>query len=121
MELKRISRDFDTPVICISSFNRANYRERVSMEALKESGAVEYTSDVIIGLQLEGAGVKGFDVDKAKATTPRKVEAVILKNRNGRTGETVPFEYDPRFNLFRDVKQGAEIDPNAPEAPSGIY
>ena len=111
LELKRISRDFDTPILAISSFNRANYRERVSMEALKESGAIEYSSDVVIGLQLEGAGGKDFDIDKAKAADPRKIEAVILKNRNGRTGDIVPFEYEARFNLFRDVKQGHEIDP----------
>ena len=33
MELKRISRDYKTPVIGISSFNRANYRGSVTMEA----------------------------------------------------------------------------------------
>lgn len=108
LELRQTARDFDTPVIAISSFNRANYRERVSMEALKESGAIEYSSDVVIGLQLEGAGGKDFDVDSAKSATPRKVEAVILKNRNGRTGATVKFDYDPRFNLFR---AGGVIDP----------
>ena len=106
LEMKRISRDYNTPVICISSFNRSNYRERVSMEALKESGAIEYSSDVVIGLQLEGAGGKDFDVDKAKAANPRKIEAVILKNRNAPTGKTIPFEYEARFNLFRDIRQG---------------
>ena len=106
LELKRISRDYNTPVICISSFNRQNYKERVSMEALKESGAIEYSSDVVIGLQLKGAGEKDFNVDEAKSKDPREIEAVILKNRSGRTGKTVQFEYDPRFNLFRDVMDG---------------
>ena len=106
LEMKRISRDYNTPVICISSFNRDNYSERVSMKALKESGAIEYSSDVVIGLQLKGAGDKMFDVDKAKSKDPREIEAVILKNRSGRTGKTVQFEYDPRFNLFRDVMNG---------------
>ena len=112
LEMKRISRDYNTPVICISSFNRSNYRERVSMEALKESGAIEYSSDVVIGLQLEGAGGKEFDVDKAKAENPRKIEAVILKNRSGKTGQTIPFEYYTHFNLFRDVKQGHRYSPD---------
>ncbi len=104
--MKRISRDYKTPVICISSFNRQNYRERVSMEALKESGAIEYSSDVVIGLQLKGAGDKDFNVDEAKQKDPREIEAVILKNRSGKTGATVQFEYEPRFNLFRDVMNG---------------
>ncbi|MCE2153922.1 toprim domain-containing protein, partial [Streptococcus thermophilus] len=65
MELKRISRDFKTPVIGISSFNRDNYNNAVSMQAFKESGAIEYSSDILIGLQLKGAGDKDFDPTEA--------------------------------------------------------
>lgn len=54
LELKRISRDFKIPVIGISSFNRAGYKDAVTMEAFKESGAIEYSSDILIGLQLKG-------------------------------------------------------------------
>lgn len=54
LELKRISRDVKIPVIAISSFNRQSYNSPVTMEAFKESGAVEYSSDVLIGLQLAG-------------------------------------------------------------------
>lgn len=102
MELKRISRDYKIPVIGISSFNRANYKEAVTMEAFKESGAIEYSSDVLIGLQLEGAGSKNFDTSEAKRQNPRKVELVILKNRNGQTGEKVGFNYYPQFNYFEE-------------------
>jgi replicative DNA helicase len=103
MELKRISRDYKTPVICISSFNRANYKEAVTMEAFKESGAIEYSSDVLIGLQLKGAGEKNFDANEAKRKDPREIELVILKNRNGRTGGKIIFNYYPLFNYFREA------------------
>ena len=103
MELKRISRDFKTAVIGISSFNRANYKEAVTMEAFKESGAIEYSSDVLFGLQLKGAGKKDFDVNEAKRKDPRAVELVVLKNRNGRTGDTVEFEFYPLFNYFTEI------------------
>ena len=102
MELKRISRDFKTPVIGISSFNRANYREAVTMEAFKESGAIEYSSDVLIGLQLKGAGKKDFDANEAKKKSPREIELVILKNRNGSTGDKLGFRYYPLFNYFEE-------------------
>ena len=102
LELKRMSRDYKLPVIGISSFNRDNYNAAVSMQAFKESGAIEYSSDVLIGLQLAGTGSQGFDVDRAKSQDPRSVEAKILKNRNGRTGTTVLFDYYPRFNYFRE-------------------
>jgi replicative DNA helicase len=100
--LKRLSRDMKIPVIGISSFNRENYGAKVSMSAFKESGAVEYSSDALIGLQLQGVGEKDFDVDAAKRKDPRIVELKILKNRNGRTGDTILYEYFPAFNLFME-------------------
>ena len=101
-ELWKISREFETVVIAISSFNRATYNSKVSFGAFKESGSLEYGADVAIGLQLEGAGDADFDSTEAKNRNPRRVEAVILKNRGGRTGDTLCFEYFPQYNLFKD-------------------
>ncbi|MDL2234185.1 toprim domain-containing protein, partial [Ruminococcaceae bacterium OttesenSCG-928-L11] len=100
IELKKISRDFETPVVAVSSFNRDNYRNQVTMEAFKESGAVEYSSDVLLGMQLAGIGARDFDVNAAKKENPRRIEVVLLKNRNGAPYARLPFAYDARFNLF---------------------
>ncbi len=105
LELKRITRKYKIPVIVISSLNRQNYNTKISMEAFKESGAIEYSSDVLIGLQLEGVGESGFDVDKAKRENPRHIEAVILKNRNGRTGDKIGLEYYTLFNYFMEAEK----------------
>lgn len=103
MELKRISRDYKIPIIGISSFNRTNYSTTVAMSAFKESGAIEYSSDVLIGLQLKGAGESSFNVDEAKKKYPREVELKILKNRNGSTGDIIEFKYYSLFNYFCEV------------------
>lgn len=103
IELKRISRDFKIPVIGISSFNRENYAYPVSMQSFKESGAIEYSSDVLIGLQLHGTGTKNFDATKEKAKNPRDIELVILKNRNGTTGKKIQYNYHPMFNYFHEI------------------
>lgn len=103
LELKRISRDFNTAVIGVSSLNRASYNEKIDLSAYKESGSIEYGSDVLIGLQLKGAGKKDFDSTEAKQKDPREIELVILKNRNGKTGNTVNFEYYPLFNYFKEA------------------
>ena len=103
LELKRLSRDYKIPVIGISSLNRQNYNSPISMEAFKESGAIEYSSDVLIGLQLKGIGTKDFDVNTAKKKHPRDVEVVILKNRNGSTGDRAQYEYYAMFNYFREI------------------
>ena len=99
--LKQLSRDFDIPIIAVSSLNRQNYSEKINMAAFKESGAIEYGSDVLIGLQLTGAGESGFDVDKAKEENPRKIDFCILKNRNGKTtSKGLPMTFFPMFNCF---------------------
>ena len=100
LELKRLSRDFGIPVLAISSFNRENYTKAVNMASYKESGAIEYSSDVLIGLQLKGTGTDGFNAKQAKKRDPREIEAVIIKNRNGETEVAIPFAYRPKFNLY---------------------
>ena len=99
-ELKRISTNLKIPIVAISSFNRQNYKVSVDMEAFKESGAIEYSSDVLLGLQLVGTGEKNFDMNAAKREIPRKMELVTLKNRNGPTGGIVRFDYFARYNCF---------------------
>ena len=51
-KLKKFQRDINTTLIVISSFNRANYTQGVSYESFKESGNIEYSADVVWGLQL---------------------------------------------------------------------
>jgi replicative DNA helicase len=102
LELKRISRDYRTPVIAISSLNRENYSAKINMTAFKESGAIEYSADCLIGLQYAGAGSKSFDAEEAATKTPREIEAVILKQRNGRKGDVIPLSYYPMFNYFSE-------------------
>lgn len=107
LEAKRMSRDEKVPVIWISSFNRQSYHTGGAMEAFKDTGGIEYTSDVLIALQLKGEGEKNFDQKQqteAKKRNPREVEAVILKNRNGELG-TVNYDYVPKFNYFIEGKK----------------
>lgn len=103
MELKRISRDYKLPVLAISSFNRMSYNESVTMEAFKESGAIEYSSDILFGLQLKGAGGKDFDPTAEKKKDPRQIELVVLKNRSGRVGDKIGFSYYPLFNYYKEA------------------
>lgn len=102
MELKRISRDFKTTVFGISSFNRDNYRNAVSMQSFKESGAIEYSSDVLLGLQFKGVESNSFDFNEARNKDPREIELVVLKNRNGESGNKVEFNFYPMFNYFKE-------------------
>ena len=129
LELRRICRDYKIPVFCISSFNRESYTEPVNMTAFKESGAVEYGSDVLIGLQYAGMDYRtkpkkdentgkqkavyetpaehtarvrqllADNKDKAAQGKPQAVEIKVLKNRNGKT-DSCRIDFYPRFNRF---------------------
>lgn len=102
LELKRISRDYKATIIGISSLNRSNYNTEINMAAFKESGAIEYSSDVLIGLQYKGQG-KDFDLEESADKNPREIELKILKNRNSGRGY-IGFHYYPLFNYFKEIE-----------------
>ena len=124
LELKRLSRDYSIPVIGISSFNRDNYTAPVNLASFKESGAIEYSSDVLIGLQYDGMdyqegesdgtrqkrlrGLMKQVIEDGKAGRPQKIQVKILKNRNGSKGDRngskgeAPIDFYPMFNYFTD-------------------
>ena len=121
LELKRLSRDYSIPIIGISSFNRDSYTAPVNMAAFKESGAIEYSSDVLIGLQYEGMDYQEGEADKArekrirelmkeavdagKAGKPQRIQVKILKHRNGSKGDAY-LDFYPMFNYFTAPKAG---------------
>jgi replicative DNA helicase len=100
--LKKLSRSHGLTVFAISSFNRENYNLEVSMAAFKESGGIDYSADVLLGLQAKGAGSRSFNIDDEKRKDPRELELKILKNRSAALGEPVPLRYYPAFSCFEE-------------------
>lgn len=109
--LKVLSRDYRTPVIGISSFNRESYKGdyggyqngEASLASFKESGAIEYSADVAIALEFGAAGNIDFSEKKEKKKCPREIRARILKNRNGEVEATPMFLYRPDFNYYEEA------------------
>lgn len=83
--LKQLSRDYHTPVMVISSFNRDSYSKEASFSSFKESGEIEYSADVLMALQLTAVRT-GQDADEALQENPRKIDVKFLKNRSGTLG-----------------------------------
>lgn len=132
--LKRMSRDLDVPVVVVSSFNRESYTQPVSMASFKESGGIEYSCDVLIGLQYmgmdydsdkdgdpEGGGKKKGNRYKrimeliakinenVKEGRPAPVQCKLLKNRNGARGQSVYFQFFPRYNLYTELGRETQV------------
>lgn len=117
--LKKVQSDNDLVMIVISSVNRGNYLLPIDFESFKETGGIEYTADVVWGLQLQVLSDKIFDDEKgktkqkrdkireAKAKMPRDIELVCLKNRYGISSYYAGFKYYPQFDyieIFPDYK-----------------
>ena len=118
LELKRLSRDYEIPVLGISSFNRDNYTLPVNMASFKESGAIEYSTDVLLGLQYSGMDfitgeserernkrvrdIVNNNILDCKSNLAQKIDLKILKNRNGRKG-VLNLNFYPMFNYFEDI------------------
>lgn len=111
--LKRMSRALEIPVFVLSSVSRSNYLVQIDFESFKESGGIEYTADVVWGLQLAAIHDTVFDGDprkdvskkrdriaEAKEATPREIELVCLKNRYGKSRYSADFTYYPQYDLF---------------------
>lgn len=111
-KLKNFQRETSATFIVISSFNRQNYAQQVAFESFKESGNIEYSADVVWGLQLyatrelkEGATNQNREIiAKAKEATPRQVELKCLKNRQGRNYSCF-FKYYPAVDTFEVCKE----------------
>ena len=102
-ELKRLSRRYKIPIIAISSLNRDSYGKNISMKSFKESGGIEYSSDILIGIDTREEIKSEEDINKIKSRDPRELKAVILKNRNGNTGDSINFNYKQKYNHFAEV------------------
>lgn len=109
--LKDLQCDYDLTLLAVSSLNRTNYLVPVSFESFKESGGIEYSADVVWGLDLACLYDPFFDtqghiiekreiVQQAREDRVREVFLRCLKNRFGKGGYSAPFYYDPGHDMF---------------------
>jgi replicative DNA helicase len=85
-----------------------------------------YCFEVLMGLQLHGVGKRAFDERLAKSGSPRQVELVILKNRNGNTGKIICYDYHAKYSCFeekelpfQDAGSGASAEAKSAAAECG--
>jgi replicative DNA helicase len=103
-DLKLMAQEFDCPVIVASQLNRESTKGsgRPDLAALRESGSIEQDADAVILLhQLIDADDSGVLPDEVP------IDAILAKNRQGRTG-TIP--------MFRDGRHARLIDDDTRKA-----
>jgi replicative DNA helicase len=92
--LKKLARDNHLPIVAISSLNRGSY-ENVSLSSYKESGAVEFTADVALGLERD-------TLDRSPGA-PVPIVLKVLKNRHGMRDKNLTMNFYGEFSYFEDV------------------
>ncbi len=118
--LKVLQTDHQLTMIVISSLNRQNYMTAIDFESFKESGGIEYTADVLWGLQLQCIHNEPFTqqnkinekrqkIIEAKKAVPRKIELICLKNRFGVSSYSCNFDYYPKYDWFKPDLTGLDI------------
>jgi len=126
LELKRLSRDYGIPIFIISSLNRESYKDltqEVNLTSFKESGAIEFSCAVVLGLQL--AKVTDIALAKRKAKSksdqvvkeleaelldaieenPKLMDIKILKNRHDGNKGIIRFSFHGECNRYIEVSK----------------
>ena len=111
LRLKDFQRETSATLLVISSFNRENYYQKVGFSSFKESGAIEYSADVIWGLENYGVDAEGKldkeEVIKMSREKVRKIKFSCLKNRNGGAYECY-FRYHAAYDYFEVFEEENE-------------
>ena len=131
-ELKKLARDINTPVFAITSLNRAAYYGPVDLDSYKESGGIEYSADVLMGLQPYGMrdkydGAQGkYDgavkqemaaaIHATKAAAERHLELSVIKQRGGRAEGRAELAYLPASNSIYGGAKAPEPGRCVPES-----
>ena len=112
-EIERLAKKEQIPIFVISSVNRASYLTPISFESLKTSGSIEFSSDVVIAIDL--CAVNEIDniktdsekrevLNQARQASPRRIRMRLLKNRFGTNAETF-FYYYPAQERFQSLEK----------------
>lgn len=102
--LKDLSRDFEIPVLAISSMNRASYNDSLNMASFKESGLIEYTADVLLALEATLPDDCKDDTKEAK-----KKKLAVFKKNNARRGRGEPVKVDIKVLKCRTAASGTAV------------
>lgn len=99
-QIKEMCSQYGIPVLLISSVNRAAYKDKLTLSAAKESGGIEYTADVVLGLDYRDPD-KGSKYYHTHYNKPRELNLQILKNRLGTWG-SVNLTMHAAYNYFEE-------------------
>ena len=114
-DIVELKNNYDLTILLISSISRSAYTENSSIGSGKETGNIEYQSDIVMGLDYgidpnakDKNTVQGQKASEDKPT----VHLRISKNRTGKPVQNMRFEFDGAYRHFKEL-------PNTPQQTPG--
>lgn len=115
--LKNIAMRLNTMVFIITANNRtSNNKGTADMQSARGSSDIEYSADYYLSINFTDRdmkhrkGYKAPTEEKLKSKNPRNMTITILKNRDGKTGGKIYFDYRPISNIFIERTKQEAID-----------
>lgn len=113
--LRQLATKYNVPIIGILSMNRASYNSGVSLASAKGSGDIEYSCDILIGLdkpkdEADYSLTPEQEAKNAKKGIPKLVEMKVVKNRYGVPNLSHTFDFYGKQCCYTDV---CELQQNA--------
>lgn len=117
--LHNLGDEMKTPVVTIASLNRQNGKSDIDMDSFCGTSRIEYTANLLCGLQPQGFGRPAANHEKmiedCKQEDKRFVEVKVVKLRGGRAISRTDMSFMSPYNYFVDgekmpVEQQAKYD-----------
>lgn len=110
--IRKMASEYKSPVVFISALKKDDFKSLADMASLSGSSGIPYNCDVIISLQYgkldEKDGKEKFDLEFEQKLSPRRIMAVITKNRFYMVGGKIKFDYYSKFDYFDDAANGSQ-------------
>ena len=111
--LKKLAKELDVPVVCLSQLSRAvetrGGNKKPILSDLRESGAIEQDADIVQFLYRPE--YYGINEDESGESTVGKGYCIVAKNRHGACKD-IPMRFIPELTKFEDWKDYTEINNN---------
>ncbi len=102
--LKALAKELDIPIVALAQLNRQVETRQTKipmLSDLRESGAIEQDADIVCFLHRKDLYKSSQDGEEHDEHSPKLVDVIIAKQRNGPTGE-FQLVFLPSFTRFED-------------------
>lgn len=107
-ELRKLSIEKKVTFLLISSLNRESYDKPVTMSSLKESGNIEFSADLILGMNPCDLEKRTYNFQAISSNSVKRIELKVLKQRYGQCSESIMLDFYPKYSYFECGKQREE-------------